>query len=408
MRRLFLVVAHILVIFNTASAQNALSLNDAISLLLNNNAELQIETSRSIILKKQSEYAGILPDPSIEYSREDLSANTSDYDEWSLTGSIPINFLWERWSKIEEGKYMFESGRQLLLYKKNLLISDLIRQYNTYDVINHQSSKLKEIVSTLEKVLKNTEMRYSEGDISAYEKNRIAIEIQKINSKLFESLNKQNTIKNHITILTGIEAEYNLATDQYIPTEENIPSQSELIKEALNHRPDIISYDNLLKSKKSSLSNNKISMLPDITLSAGYKKQTDGFEGSIIAVEFALPLFNRNQLNIEKSKLEISISERQKHLRVLEIKNDINTNYSIVKNNFKLLNQINVAQLETILENSLLSYSEGEINVVEFIDGIRSYVDGISLLAEIKINLAYAESKILLLKSDNLEKYYAK
>ena len=96
--RLFTVLSIIIGI--SIKAQTKITLDEAINLAYQNNLDLYNQAA--MIKKAESNLNGSarLPNPTFSYSREDLAASQLNYDEWSATGSVPINFLWERWNNI--------------------------------------------------------------------------------------------------------------------------------------------------------------------------------------------------------------------------------------------------------------------------------------------------------------------
>ena len=80
--------------------KNILTLDEAIRRALENNYELKLK--RNDLRKAEAELkeAERLPNPKMNYSNEFLKDNSVDVGEKSLTGTLPVNFLWERWKNI--------------------------------------------------------------------------------------------------------------------------------------------------------------------------------------------------------------------------------------------------------------------------------------------------------------------
>lgn len=357
-------------------AQRKLTLDEALSLAHQNNIELQKQSARVKVANTEIGQAARLPNPLLSYTREDLNSGSFDYSEWIASGSIPLNFIWNRWSNINSKEEAYKV--QELLYERAK--SNITTQVRETYLALHNYTKLFDnfdrFLDQLNDLVESAEHRLQGGDISEYELQRILLEVNKIKSTVSEIKIQKTKYANNLKLLTGIDTNSEISI---IPVEVETSisdNEEELLKTALNNREDIEAVKRMIESKKSSLSNNKMKIIPEMSFSAGYKEQTDNLNGTVLQFNVAIPFFDRNQTGIEQSEIELNLLNKELAFTKEKVKSEVSESYQryIIKKS--LYESGNVDQLENIFTTAAYSYKQGEISLVDFIDGINAYVDG--------------------------------
>ena len=106
---------------------------------------------------------------------------------------------------------------------------------------------------------------------------------------------------NNLKLLIGFDTNTKILTVEPSLIREFNYSENELIQTALLYRNDVKASQLIIESENLYLSHNKLKKIPEINFTAGYKKQTDGFKGSVLKLDIEIPLFNRNQTVIKQS-----------------------------------------------------------------------------------------------------------
>lgn len=381
--RLLFVLTAILVI--PVEAQIKTTLDEAINMANQKNLDLQKQFSSIKNAEIDLDGSARLPNPLFTYTREDLKSNLLNYDEWVATGSIPINFVWERWSNIESKEKSIEAQK---LFYENMKwnISYKVREY--YYALNNYSDlslALEKALLRLTNLVESANHRLTEGDISEFELQRILIELSKLKTTASEIKLQKGSIENNLKLLIGFDPKSKIIVLEPSLEEEINYTENELIQIALEKRKDIKALQLIIESEDSYLSFNKIKIIPEINLTAGYKNQADLFSGSVLQLDFEIPLFNRNQTRIEKSKIQLSLLENKLLFMKEEIKIEVIESFQNYIVNKSLYEDIMNIQFENIFTASSFSYEQGEISLIEFIDGINAFIDGLILGNELKI-----------------------
>jgi outer membrane protein TolC len=370
----------------TVTAQNKITLDEALTLAIKNNIELQnhnaIIKSAQIALDESSR----LPNPLFLYTREDLKYNSLKYDEWTASGSIPINFLWDRWSNLES-KEKYLDAQDVLLYQKQInTIADVSINYHALNNYSDLTKSLNKTLLSLSELVQSSKYRLEQGDISEYEVNRILLEINKLEVTTADIELTKNNFEKELKLLIGITTSDSLLTDLSTINNDIDMTKEELINVALDSRNDLKSLKLIQDSENLNLSYNKLKLIPNINLSAGYKEQLDNLSGTVFQIDFEIPLFNRNQMAIDQSENSLSLLQKEILFAKEKIKSDVSEAYSRFRIAKKLYQGRRDNQLENILNVALYSYRQGEITIVEFIDGINAFIEGSIMNKEVELN----------------------
>ena len=366
-------------------AQTTISLNDAIRQALDKNIELQKQNSIIQKSKSQLDESIRIPNHSFNYSREDLKLNNTKVGEWIASGSLPLNFLWDRWTNIDSKEKSLEAQRLLLENAKRNTILQVKDAYTKYHLYNQLSIDLDEAYDKIDKIASISKERVKAGDISEYEMQRILIEVNKLKTEVIEIELERNNYLNKLKLLIGYDSDGELKTLPIQQAQNNFQSNKELLQAALKNRNDLQAIEQLIESESSFLSHNKMKIIPNINLSAGYKKQLDDYSGSVFQLNFEIPIFKRNQLEIEQSTAELNILEQQKEYLVKQIGTEVQASFARYKQYAALTANKNDLQFQNVFSSAVYSYEQGDISLIEFIDGLNAYKEGVKLNKELEI-----------------------
>lgn len=382
--RLLIVLSGILVI--PVKAQNKITLDEAINMAYQKNIDLQKQFANIKNAEIDLDGSARLPNPLFSYSREDLKSNTLVYSEWAASCSIPINFLWERWSNIDSKEKSIEAQK---LFYENLKWSTAYQVSEYYYALHNYSELSQSLDNALQSftnLAESARYRLSEGDISEYELQRILVELNKLKTTASKIDLQKTKLGNNLKLFIGFDTKTkNFTVFPELKKDFNY-TENKLIQTALDKRIDVKAFQLIIESENLYLSYNKLKIIPEINFTAGYKKLIDNFSGSVLQLDFEIPLFNRNQTNIEQSEIQLSILEKELLFLKEKIKTEVIESFYNYNVNKVLHEDINNLQFENIFTTSAFSYEQGEISLVEFIDGINAFVDGIVLANELEIN----------------------
>jgi len=108
-----------------------------------------------------------------------------------------------------------------------------------------------------------------------------------------------------------------------------------------------------------------------------------------IGVAFPLPLFNRNQGNIRKAKIQVDENKVEYESGLDRVKNDVTTNYITALRSEKLLLSFDPkfdADLKNLIEEVFINFQKKNITMLEFLDFYDSYKQNVLQLNQLRFN----------------------
>lgn len=363
-----------------------LTLPEALERALANYPTIRIQQTFVSQAEGQKTTAGVLPNPTVSYYREDLSLAGENFGEWIISAGLPLNFLWERWSKTASAAAYVEAQELLVNNTRRILKFEVQQAYVHYLFSNKMSRTWGEVNTIFESGVHAAEARFADGDISNYELQRIKMERLRYQKSAADAETERLARKRHLSFLIHPEQaqpDFDEARElnNEIPATKwwitKIPAEN-LIQAAGQNRPDVQAAAMLLKSHESALSAEKWKQVPEFTFSYGYKEQTDDFTGSVIQLNVGIPLFNRNQGKIRETKaqrnrqlLELTLLEKQAESEIrLAIEQ-----FRVYREQHSQFTQTDEATLQQTLSAALASYQEGEMSLIELLDAVQAYVE---------------------------------
>jgi len=369
------------------NGQNKITLSEAIDMAFERNIELKKQFAEVKKSELQIDAYGRLPNPLFSYSREDLKDDIIKYKEWSASGSLPINFLWDRWSAIESKEKVFEAQKLYYSHLKSNLTSRVSEIYAHQSIYDEVYKHLNLAYSKINELVEISKHRVKQGDISEYEVQRILIELARLKSIISElEINKRSN-ENELKIIIGYSLDSVLLTEKPEPIKEITLTFEELIKLALQNRNDLAATHPLIESERSAKIYNTLKVIPEINLTAGYKKQDINMSGTVFQIDFKIPLFDRNQYDIQQSEIQIELLEKEKLFLAEKIKAEVVDAFAKFENSRELLLEQSVFDYQNLFNTVSYSYELGELSLIEFIDGLNAYVEGVTLSYKLQINL---------------------
>ncbi len=200
-----------------------------------------------------------------------------------------------------------------------------------------------------------------QADINENEKEVLALEFNLKMLMNYPSSIKLNPIKEQILINLNL-------------------SEERLIELAESNRPDLKIAQKNINLYQATLKKEKSNSIPSINL--GYQPHDQGsnhvrpYQGMVF--EMGIPIFNRNQGNIAKAKVQINQSTLLLQYKTDEVKNEVIMSKESLLRALELLNSFDsdlIGKMETLSEDAKINYERKNISLYEYIDFQRSYID---------------------------------
>ena len=384
---------------NNQPVNKKISLEEALKIAIEKNPQLQSTRDQIDVAVGSLRQSKIYPNPVLGLLAEEVPSNEVGLNQSQNLVSItqPIITGGKRGLGIkvsEKSKEKDEFERDAVLLA---VIADTKKAF--YKVVADQEGYAiaKKVEEIAKGIYESEKARFDAGEVAITNVLRAEVELSKARNLVSNAEgNLQNSIKELQTVM-GIPEEI---IDGVIgkllskPVELSLP---ELELKMNNNQPFLKASKKTIEIAETQLSLEKRQVIPDINLSAGYKRLTQENVDTVqMGVEIPAPFFNRNQGNIQKGKA-LSRKAKSENLSVyndllFQLKKNFNS-YNVERKRVIEYGDKILPKAEESLKLITRGYKEGEFDYIDLLDAQRTWAETrISYIESLKIlNLIIAD-----------------
>lgn len=276
------------------------------------------------------------------------------------------------------------------------LVFELGQKYTELDALEQKQTLYAETVKRYNILIENCELKLKSGAISSNEVLRLKSERIGVKSEAMHNQNDIFEVMSDLRQLLNLrETVYIKISDKPLILKEDVLLVQKLVLDATTTRPDIQLAQFEVKYQQGNLSQQRALAVPDLKL--GYQPTDKGsnyvrpYQGMVM--EFSIPLFDRNQGGIKKAKAQINKAQTSQLEVENQVRNEVVTAFSQwanTKTGFQNLTPEFLGQMEELNKNADQNYDKKNINLLQYIDLRRIYVD--NQLQYIGLQLEYRQT----------------
>lgn len=314
---------------------------------------------------------------SLDLEHENLSENEVSVYETSAALTKNIEMPWIYSERKNAWQAELQATQSMAKDEWNSFLADMKSGYVELALLEEQTQTLKNIRDVLQNISGTARTRYKEGSISGLEQDMIQMALFTTEAEISELSQR------HINLAAQWKTSAGLDHDQpirflsriaFIPVKEKILRIS---ADSIQISPRVLAYRFRSQAAQQRLEMEKMKIVPDFSISAGYKKANPQFKGYTIGLSLPLPVLNQNRAQISRQRNELLKYETEYDLVRSRIKGQIKARKNIV-----LAIESTVADMaafragtRTDLEQISISYREGWLNLNEMLNSIKVYYD---------------------------------
>ena len=389
-----------------------LTLADAVGIALSRNrdviaAKMEIEAAELDVVA-----ARVYPNPSLQYTLGNLilgSANPQDGHLTSQPGTfgqavhaVGIAEIVDVWSKrsariqaasrgVEQRRYLTEDALREIVFAVRSGFADVLRAQSERDMAKDMAARYAETVRL-------SQARFRAGDIAESELRKIELEGLRYQNAVIDTELQLDVGRHHLAILLGLGEAAQLPGERLVEPEARTTFDLEsLVAAALERRPDLKAAGAAQTAGQARLTAAERDAYPDLTVGATYTHSSFTISGDnpnslALTLGLPLPLFDRNQANIGRARLDIHRAENDVMRLRLAVENDVAQAVRKARRSQALLAVFErpgtgasatatadpggmLARAETAVKVAEKAYKAGAISLLELLDAQRTYLD---------------------------------
>lgn len=322
--------------------------------------------------------AALRPNPELSIAKEDLGTPPIAPLDETFNVSQTFERGHKRRYRIESArlatavaKYGYDDfERQFLLSVKQSFVALLLAKSN----LALAQENRRDYARTVEL----SRMRFSAGDISRTDLDRIEIQASRFENDALNATQATAQARAQLQALLGIDhfsGDFDITGDLSAP--ELQLNRDELTQNALASRPD---YQAALQGVQKAQADIKLAEAngaTDVTAGAEYKRNgPDNFAG--VTVGIPLRIFDRNQGEKLRTRRELDASRATETASRIQVLSDVNqalAGYDTAVQLSRLYNQDYLNRAKQVRDRVEFSYRNGATSLLDYIEALREYRD---------------------------------
>lgn len=372
------------------------SLEEALDLFRTHSLELRAARAESRARAGRAEQAAAYPNPALSVLREDLSRAADEYSETTYSVGQTLEWPGRTLARSRAADRTREAARLGFRSDSLRLALEVRRVYLDAAEAERRAEALEEVAAVFREVVEAGEARRAEGDISGYELRRLKLERARLEQTLAAARIERGAARRELAgrVLPGSDT-VALAT-RGLPDALPPGVDRDAALEAALRRPSVAAARNAVEAAAAEADAVRLERIPDLELTGGYKTQSDDFAGAVLGVSLRLPLFDRKGAAVQAAEADRSVADARLGLRERQARNDVLRaldRYRSVRDRRRTTAEELLAPSSELLEIVRTAYGEGEMELVELLDGADAYLDARLAALELRSELwlAYFE-----------------
>jgi cobalt-zinc-cadmium efflux system outer membrane protein len=355
------------------------TLEEALDLFAQNNLELLLARSRSTEMTALAWQASAHPNPSAIVTHEPLWREGESYSETYVNLSQRIEWPGLRKARVGAARQLAEAAEANLQADSLRLAYEVAKAYTEAAAAEERTVVLDAVTNLFRRADQSSQAMLVEGEVSGFSLRRLRVERARYENRLALSELDVLNARRHLTLLVLPESDDMLVAPAQ--AEQGISPQLTLetvMVRAQARRAELRSTRAEVASAQARVQQARKERLPEPTVTAGYKQQSDGYSGVFLGLAAPLPVFDRNRGAIEVRQARLHAAETRFLLAERQIENDVRRAYdrynSLVEQLGLIAGEL-LSEADALLHAARIGYAEGEMSLIELLDAAEAYRD---------------------------------
>jgi outer membrane protein, heavy metal efflux system len=295
-------------------------------------------------------------------------------------GDIGLSYLIERGHKrqarYQAAKDVTAQTRSLVADNERGLTSQVAALFINVQLAESMIDLAQLDLKSFQQTVDIGEFQFKAGGISEDDYLKIELQLLQFEADLEQAqLARQQGLSDLRQLLgyESVSADYDVAdTFDYLPLKADL---EDLQMKAIQNRPDLRAAVQGVTAANSAYVLAKADGKPDVTVQGNYS-HVNGINAATVYASIPLPIFNRNQGEIARTKSVITMSQEQQAFTNGQVLTDVKDAYEGVQSNDKMV-MMYTGKYRDVAKKSRdiadYAYHRGGIALLDFLDAERSY-----------------------------------
>jgi cobalt-zinc-cadmium efflux system outer membrane protein len=246
---------------------------------------------------------------------------------------------------------------------------------------------LERVTGVFREAERSAEERLREGDISAYDRRRIAVERMRYENALAAATLDAAGARRMLALLVLPESgELELAPADTLRSEPPALDSVLIISEALTRRREIAAATAEFEAARADARVARSGRVPELTATGGYKRQSDGLAGALLGISIPLPVWDRRGGDIDAADARVAAAAARLADAERRVRNDVARALLAYNSYVARITMLGDPQTEAadLLTIAQVAYEANEMDLIELLDAADALREAQTLEARLR------------------------
>lgn len=371
------------------------TLEEAQRLFRQNNLELMIARARMEAAAALVRDAAAFPNPTATVTHEPVSDGNADYSESYFNLSQRIEWSGARGARTDAASRLADAARADYRADSLRLAFDVSSAFARAVAATERVRVLDSVTELFRDADRAGEAMLEEGETSGYSLRRLRVERARYENRLSAALLEREAARRRLEILILPEADPSVRLEP-VSEPSALPHDvgfERVLELARSRRPELDAAGAEKQAARAQEQLARRERLPDPQVTAGYKRQSDGFDGLFLGLATPIPIFDRGRGTIQAAQAQHHAAETRRILVERSVAADVRRAWDTfvsLKQRHELIAANLLAETDELLTAARVAYSEGEMSLVELLDAAEAYRDARTTTLDLRTDLRIA------------------
>jgi cobalt-zinc-cadmium efflux system outer membrane protein len=370
--------------FAQSTGPTSITLDEAIQMALQHNHNML--AARTTIQQSEAEEttANLRPNPSLfadwEYLPLNRSGQNAQYLHDSTEGDLGLSYLIERGKKrqhrLQAAKDITAQTRSLVTDNERGLTFNTASLFVNVQLAESTLELADKDLKSFQKTVDLNQLRYDKGAISEDDYLKIKLQLLQFETDYQQAELAKVQALSDLRQLLGYESvspDYDVAGPfDYQPLKGNL---EDFQLKALQNRPDLRAAQQGVTAATSQYELQRAIGKQDVTVQGNYS-HVNGINAASLYGSIPLPIFNRNQGEIARTRFAITQAQEQEKATNGQALTDVRDAYEGLRVSDRIVQLYRSGYLEVAQKDRDIAeyaYQRGAVSLLDFLDAERNY-----------------------------------
>lgn len=374
-----------------AQEPRTVTLDEALQLFNSHNLELRLARAEAVEAAALARQAAAHPNPTVTGTHEILGRGERNYSETYLNLNQRLEWPATRSARVEAAARAAAAATARLAADSARLAFEVKQAYTEAARAEQVERVLRRVTEVFRTGERTAVERYAAGDISLYDRRRIAVERARYETRLAEAALDAAAARRRLALLVAPTGD----ALQFAPTDTlagmpPVIAAEQALPLAQSRRSEVAAAQAAAEAARAAESVIRRERIPDLTATAGYKTQSDGLTGAFLGLSIPLPVLDRRGGAIEAAGARVTAAESRLSLVRRQVENDVRRaleTYAALMRRAALLETTILAEAADLLDIARVAYAEGEMELIDLLDAAEALWEAQTSEARLRADL---------------------